>query len=41
MSSFPVRRKVDRPLPRVDIAKAIRIQASAWFRAASPIEKPG
>jgi hypothetical protein len=27
MSSFPVRRKADRPLPPVDIAKAIRILA--------------
>jgi hypothetical protein len=27
MSSFPVRRKADRPLPSVDIAKAIRILA--------------
>jgi hypothetical protein len=26
-SSFPVRRKADRPLPPVDIAKAIRIVA--------------
>jgi hypothetical protein len=25
MSSFPVRRKADRPQPNVDIAKAIRI----------------
>jgi hypothetical protein len=27
MSSFPVRRKADRPPPPVDIAKAIRILA--------------
>jgi len=27
MSSFPVRRKADRPLPTIDIAKAIRIVA--------------
>src|ERR1700690_3805417 len=27
MSSFPVRRKADRPLPPLDIAKAIRIVA--------------
>jgi hypothetical protein len=27
MSSFPVRRKADRPLPPVDIAKAVRMVA--------------
>jgi hypothetical protein len=27
MSSFPVRRKADRPLPPVDIANAVRIVA--------------
>src|SRR5271155_6122681 len=29
MSGFPVRRKADRPLPPVDIAKAVRIVAQA------------
>jgi len=33
MSNFPVRRKADRPLPPVDFAKAIRIQAPPPLRA--------
>jgi hypothetical protein len=41
MSSFPVRRRADRPLPPVDIAKAIRVLAPDTSRAASRIEKPG
>jgi hypothetical protein len=41
MSSFPVRRRADRPLPPVDIAKAIRVLAPDTLRAASRIEKPG
>jgi hypothetical protein len=47
MSSFPVRRKADRPLPPTDIAKAIRILAPdpLAIRLVSPIvsrlEKPG
>jgi hypothetical protein len=33
MSSFPVRRKADRPSPPVDIAKAIRILEPDSLRA--------
>jgi hypothetical protein len=40
MSSFPVRRKADRPLPPVDIAKAIRILAKTP-ECAPPTAKPG
>ena len=36
MSSFPVRRKADRPPPPIDIAKAIRILEQAPLR--SPTE---
>jgi hypothetical protein len=38
MSSFPVRRKADRPLPPVDIAKAIRILAPDFLRSPTPSE---
>jgi hypothetical protein len=50
MSSFPVRRKADRPPPPVDIAKAIRILAPASAQCSyrrsqrkgvERIEKPG
>jgi hypothetical protein len=40
MSSFPVRRKADRPLPPVDIAKAIRIVAQTPD-APPPDVRPG
>src|ERR1700761_6664938 len=39
MSSFPVRRKADRPLPPVDIAKAVRIVAQT-LAAAPPKLRP-
>ena len=51
MSSFPVRRKADRPPPPVDIAKAIRILKPASLalcsyrgshrKGVSRLEKPG
>jgi hypothetical protein len=51
MSSFPVRRKADRPQPPVDIAKAIRIlqpdsialssHSGPHRKAVSRLEKPG
>jgi hypothetical protein len=51
MSSFPVRRKADRPSPPVDIAKAIRIlepdslalrpHRGSHRKAVARLEKPG
>jgi hypothetical protein len=51
MSSFPVRRKADRPSPPVDIAKAIRIlkpdslalrsHRRSRRKGVSRLEKPG
>jgi hypothetical protein len=41
MSSFPVRRKADRPPPPVDIAKAIRIVEPAPLELARVLEFEG